>query len=51
MRETLINTYLDYLNSYASIAKYAEKNALDYDQAKRLLELAKVVFNSPHPES
>lgn len=51
MRDTLINTYLDYVNNYLSVAKYAEHNGLTNDQALELLSIARKVFQSTHPEA
>ena len=51
MRDTLINTYLDYVNNYLSISIYAEHNGLTNTQAKDLLDLARVIFQSTHPEA
>lgn len=51
MRDALINTYLDYVNNYLSISVYAEHNGLTNTQAKDLLDLARVIFQSTHPEA
>jgi hypothetical protein len=51
MRDTLINTYLDYVNNYLSVSKYAEHNGLTTDQALELLSIARKVFQSEHPEA
>jgi hypothetical protein len=51
MRDALINTYLDYINNYLSISVYAEHNGLTNTQAKDLLDLARVIFQSTHPEA
>ena len=51
MRQTLINTYLDYVNNYLSLEVWAEHNGLSYEDADTLLTLAKDVMNSNHPES
>ena len=51
MRDTLINTYLDYLNNYLTIAKFAEHNGITEAQGATLIALAKSVFESVHPES
>jgi hypothetical protein len=51
MRDTLVNTYLDYVNNYLSISVYAEHNGLTNTQAKDLLDLARVIFQSTHPEA
>jgi hypothetical protein len=51
MRTTLINIYLDFRNNYLTIEKYAEHNGLHTNEAIELLKLAKIVFNSNHPEA
>lgn len=50
MRDVLIKTYLDFLNNYVSFEKYAEHNGLHYDQAWDLIQVAKRVYESKHPE-
>lgn len=51
MREILISAYLDYLNNYLSITTYAEHNGLTQDQALKLIDLAREVHMSEHPEA
>lgn len=51
MRENLINAYLDFINNYLTIEKYADHNGLSIDTANAFMSVAKHVFNSPHPES
>lgn len=46
MRDTLIATYLDYVNNYLTIEKFAEHNLLTIEQAKSLIALGKQVFNT-----
>ena len=50
MRDELVKTYLDYINNYLTVEKYAEHNGLHVDQAEKLLALSRQVFHSPHPE-
>ena len=50
-REQLIDDYLDFVNNYLSVSLFAEHCGLTEDQAGLLLDVAKMVFNSPHPES
>lgn len=50
-REQLIDDYLDFVNNYLSVSLFAEHRGLTEVQARLLLDLAKMVFNSPHPES
>ena len=51
MRETLIAVYLDYWNNYLTVEKYAEHNGLTEEQAYKLIDLARDVFSSDHPEA
>jgi hypothetical protein len=46
MRDTLINTYLDYINNYLTISKFAEDNKLTELQSAALIALSKTVFES-----
>ena len=41
MRELLKQFYLDYVNEYLTINKYAIDNGLEYDTCKQLVELGK----------
>jgi len=50
-RQYLTLLYLDWWNNYASIPTFAEHNGLTEEQAKTLLELAKDVYNSEHPDA
>lgn len=50
-REQLIMIYLDYLNNYLTVAKYAEHNGLTEGQAKVLINLATTVYHSDHPDA
>jgi hypothetical protein len=51
MRDTLINTYLDFINNYLTVEVYAEHNGLTVLQAEILLALAKDVYSTDHPEA
>ena len=51
MRDSLINTYLDYVNNYLTVPTYAEHNGLTNEQALELLSIARKVFQSTHPEA
>lgn len=51
MRDNLIAAYLDYVNNYLTIEKYAEHNGITENQATLLIVLASEVFNSKHPEA
>ena len=49
-RKALNALYLEYVNNYLTIEKFAENNGLTTDQGQRLIELAREIHNSPHPE-
>lgn len=51
MRETLIAVYLDWRNNYLTIAKYAEANGLNCAQGDALINLARSVYQSEHPDA
>ena len=50
-RQSLIALYLDYLNNYVTVERYAECNGLTVEQAQSLITLGRHVFNSEHPEA
>jgi hypothetical protein len=50
-RQSLITLYLDYLNNYITVERYAECNGLTVEQAHSLITLSRHVFNSDHPEA
>ena len=50
-REQLIDDYLDFVNNYLTVALFAEHRGLTEHQARLLLDVAKMVFNSPHPDA
>lgn len=49
-RQKLIETYLDFFNNYLTISLFAEHRGLSEEQGKQLIELAKSVYNSKHPD-
>lgn len=51
MRDVLTKVYYDWCNNYLTIDKFAEHNGLTYDQALDLIDLARKVAQSDHPES
>jgi hypothetical protein len=51
MRIQLIDIYLDYWNNYLTPERYAECNGLRVHEAIKLIDLARSVFNTCHPES
>jgi hypothetical protein len=51
MRDILINVYLDYVNNYLTTERYAECNGLSVEHAQMLIDLARNVYNSQHPEA
>lgn len=50
-RDNLIAVYLDWVNNYVAIERYAEHNGLHVDEANILIKLARDVFNSRHPDA
>ena len=51
MRDVLIRAYLDYRNNYLTWANYGENNGLTENQAWELMQVARSVFESDHPEA
>lgn len=51
MRNQLIDIYLDYWNNYLTCERYAECNGLHVNEAQALIDLAREVYNSNHPEA
>lgn len=50
-RMALNALYLEYVNNYLTVEKFAEHQGLTTDQGQRLIDLAREIHNSPHPES
>lgn len=50
-REILKSLYIDYMNNYLTIATYADHVELTEKQAQVLINLAREVYNSKHPEA
>jgi hypothetical protein len=50
-REQLTAVYLDWFNNFVSIDGYASHYGLTYDEALLLIEVARMVANTPHPEA
>lgn len=51
MRETFVKWYLDYVNNYLTVEKFAEHNGVSVDQANQIIKLGKEIHETPHPES
>lgn len=51
IRETLIAQYLEFLNDYLTVAKFAEHKGLTEEQGRQLIELGKSIYYNEHPES
>jgi hypothetical protein len=51
LKNVMIEYYLDYVNNYLTIDKFAEHNGLHLNQAIDLIRAAKLIFNSTHPEA
>lgn len=50
-REKLIAEYLDYINNYLTIEKFAEHRGLTTEEGQLLYTLAKKCYNDKHPEA
>ena len=50
-REQLAQVYLDWVNNYLTVERFAEHYGLHLYEAEDLLKLAKAVFNTPHPDA
>lgn len=50
-RDYLVFLYLDWVNNYLTVAKFAEHNGLTVKHTEKLIQLMEYVFNSPHPEA
>ena len=50
VRDYILEIYVDWVNNYLSIEKFAEHNGLTNEQAKQFLGLAQSIFDSKHPE-
>lgn len=42
--DNLIAMYLDYVNDYLTVSRYADNNGLTYEEAKALIDLARKVY-------
>ena len=50
-RDLLQDIYLEYVNNYLTVEFYAEYNGLTVDHARTLIDLARSVSQSAHPEA
>jgi hypothetical protein len=50
-RQYLIDLYLDWRNNWLSVEAFSEHHGLTYADATLLIQLARDVFNQPHPEA
>ena len=50
-RAWLHEVYLDYVNNYISVAKFAEHRGLHEQEAYALLRAAETVFYNDHPDA
>lgn len=49
-KQQLIEMYWDFRNNYLTVAKWAEHNGLYEDDAESIINAARHIINSPHPE-
>jgi hypothetical protein len=50
-REQLLDDYMDYINNYLTIEKYAEHRGLTVLESKALILLAESCLRHNHPEA
>lgn len=50
-RESLSALYLDWVNNYLTIEKFAEHHGLTENEALLLISVAQSCFENPHPEA
>ncbi len=51
IREILSAQYIEFLNDYLTVAKFAEHKGITEDQARQLIELGKSIYYSKHTEA
>ena len=51
IRQNLTDIYLDFVNNFLTVEFFAEYYGLTYNQAFKLLEVARSVLESNHPEA
>lgn len=51
MRETLVQWYLEFVNDFITVARFAEHHGISPRQAANLIRLGKAIHETPHPES
>lgn len=49
-KQQLIEMYWDFRNNYLTVAKWAEHNGLYEEDAEAIINAARHIINSPHPE-
>jgi hypothetical protein len=50
-RQALTALYLEYINDFLTVEKFAEHHGITVEQAKVLIPLARSVVTTEHPES
>jgi hypothetical protein len=50
-RDDFIKAYIDFVNDYLTIEKYADHHGLHAHEARAFIELARQVYNAEHPDS
>lgn len=50
-RDSLVALYLDWVNNYLTIQKFAEHHGLHVSEATDLLKVAQNCFETDHPEA
>lgn len=50
-RKALIEVYLDFWNNFLTVGRFAEVYGLHESEAEALISVARLAFNTPHPEA
>jgi hypothetical protein len=50
-RDYLVKVYEDWRNNYVTVGTFAEHHGLTEEQGRKLLELAREVYYSAHPDA
>lgn len=51
MRETLVKWYLEYVNDFITVERFAEYHGITQDQALVVIQLGKTLNETPHPDA
>lgn len=51
MRDYMHKIYLQWINDFLTIEKFAEFHGLYVDEAQALIDASRLIFERPHPEA